>query len=120
MNATDIIFKAKSASTGEWVQGYLVQGQDNEGHKHFKIENAGYVGHKYYEIDRNTICIGFKDKEGKFWFSGDKVIDSGFSVSGVILFSEDGFVVCYPGHNMNPRVLSPRLPYLAVTGNIHD
>lgn len=117
MKPTDIIFKAKRADIGEWIQGCLVDGKDIRGENFYKIEINKCHEYRCHEIDPNTLCIGFKDEAGNLWFTGDRVrFKSG--KSGVIFLENfclkikiDGIFTPVPFSECNtPEII----------GNIHD
>lgn len=67
--AREILFKAKRADNGEWVEGYYF----GVGEKHmilnFSTDESGTY-HNMYEIDPETLCqyTGLTDKNGnKIW-----------------------------------------------------
>ena len=62
----EILFKAKSIATGEWVEGYYSMSQNTEGITHWILESIGTM----HKIDKKTICqyTGLTDKNGnKIW-----------------------------------------------------
>lgn len=78
----DILFKAKSITTGEWVEGSLMYNEDaEEGWEaiiipcdcnfYVKNDGTGDIGiEDWYRVDKDTICqyTGLTDKNGnKIW-----------------------------------------------------
>ena len=112
MKATDIIYKAKSATTGEWVQGNYINSFSPG-----IIHNKSFQGN-WSAINPETLCIGFKDEAGKLWFAGDKVVDLFNKDNGVIHFYIDGFFVSFK-YAQNKK-LSDCRHHLTVIGNIYD
>ena len=61
----EILFKAKSIATGEWVYGNYAF-TDTNGEQHFIFHNKAFE----HEVDKDTICqfTGLLDKNGnKIW-----------------------------------------------------
>lgn len=110
MKATDLLYKAKRIDNGEWVMG-----------SHIEKAICNLIGSRgdirTYEINPETLCVGFKDERGKEWFQGDMVLWAEYGARGVIEFSVNGFSVNFVD---STRMLSDCIKYITVTGNIHD
>lgn len=69
----EVLFKAKTESTNEWVEGDLIQ---NDKHTSIRLKNWNKKhGWMTYDVNPETVCqfIGLLDEDGNKIFEGDKV-----------------------------------------------
>ena len=101
----EILFKAKSVDTGEWIESMTTEMGTIESTKNklfMDTDNDGWV-----EVDPNSLSqyINKKDKNGKKVFEGDYDEDgnfviwcdecSSFQFGGVDLDTKEVYVTCY-------------------------
>jgi uncharacterized phage protein (TIGR01671 family) len=75
----EILFKAKDANSGEWVEGYYAHLNSEAGSRHAiipenpEILNILMKGNAAYEIDRDTLSqyTGLKDSRGDMVWEND-------------------------------------------------
>jgi hypothetical protein len=85
----DILFKAKRADNGEWVEGYIVKYGFAGKEKWYIVPS--YASDLYaFEIIPNTICqyTGLKDKAKNKVFENSIIIVISENVFGVIKYGE--------------------------------
>ena len=126
----EILFRAKKADGGEWVEGYVVQRYGEW--FIYDINNSDTCRQNNYLIDEDTICqyTGLTDKNGKKIFDGDVVKDSA-GVCGEVKFglysagfsipdTNQGFYIEFPEESLYRKELGYWENKVVVIGNIHD
>lgn len=122
MNQREILFKAKTKVTGDWVKGYYVFAAETLGKDNVHVMFDGYGLNKEVEIDQTTVCqyTGLTDKNGNKIFEGDRVVlDKGeeYEKNGFVSYSNGVFVIQF---EKTWDFLCTNLEYAEVIGNIHD
>lgn len=86
------LFKAKTLSTKDWVEGSLVYSPED---CYYIIEHNGEEL-SWEKVDRETICeyTGLKDKNGRMIFENDEIyfLDGMSTENGFDDFNNTGFV----------------------------
>ena len=126
----EILFRAKKADGGEWVEEYVVQRYGEW--FIYDINNSDTCRQNNYLIDEDTICqyTGLTDKNGKKIFDGDVVKDSA-GVCGEVKFglysagfsipdTNQGFYIEFPEESLYRKELGYWENKVVVIGNIHD
>ena len=98
----EILFKAKSVATGEWVYGNYAF-TDTNGEQHFIFQNKAFE----HEVDKNTICqyTGLCDKNGNKIWENDVLLQKTTEIHwcqwecmGVVKYGEHDWDVSNYGH----------------------
>ena len=124
----DIVFRGKSKSTGEWVEGSLI-GNDVIVGKIVEFEEDYFCTEFWYKVDPETVgqFTGMTDKNGKKVFEGDIIIekesdyDNEYRIYN-IYWNEDNFQywfsddVTIDSHPIDEL----EIDYSRVIGNIYD
>lgn len=73
MSKREILFKAKSKATGDWVNGYYVFAQSILCRDNVHVMFDGFGLNCEVEINQDTLCqyIGMVDKNGEKIYEGD-------------------------------------------------
>jgi len=124
----EILFKAKSIDTGEWIESMTIEMGTIESTKNklfMDTDNDGWV-----EVDPNSLSqyINKKDKNGKKVFEGDYDEDgnfviwcdecSSFEFGGVDLDTKEVYVTCY--RCQGDFSLNDYIDDFEIIGNISD
>ena len=116
----DIVFRGKSKSTGEWVEGSLI-GNDVIVGKIVEFEEDYFCTEFWYKVDTETVgqFTGMTDKKGKKLFEGDVYSMGDKNILYVVIFDKSQFI----GKQVGNRSLAG-LEYwksdIEIIGNIHD
>ena len=116
----DIVFRGKSKSTGEWVEGSLI-GNDGIVGKIVEFEEDYFCTEFWYKVDPETVgqFTGMTDKKGKKLFEGDVYSMGEKNILYVVIFDKSQFI----GKQVGNRSLAG-LEYwksdIEIIGNIHD
>ena len=116
----DIVFRGKSKSTGEWVEGSLI-GNDVIVGKIVEFEEDYFCTEFWYKVDPETVgqFTGMTDKKGKKLFEGDIYSMGEKNILYVVIFDKSQFI----GKQVGNRSLAG-LEYwksdIEIIGNIHD
>ena len=116
----DIVFRGKSKSTGEWVEGSLI-GNDVIVGKIVEFEEDYFCTEFWYKVDPETVgqFTGMTDKKGKKLFEGDVYSMGEKNILYVVIFDKSQFI----GKQVGNRSLAG-LEYwksdIEIIGNIHD
>ena len=116
----DIVFRGKSKSTGEWVEGSLI-GNDVIVGKIVEFEEDYFCTEFWYKVDPETVgqFTGMTDKKGKKLFEGDVYSMGEKNILYVVIFDKSQFI----GKQVGNRSLAG-LGYwksdIEIVGNIHD
>ena len=116
----DIVFRGKSKSTGEWVEGSLI-GNDVIVGKIVEFEEDYFCTEFWYKVDPETVgqFTGMTDKKGKKLFEGDVYSMGDKNILYVVIFDKSQFI----GKQVGNRSLAG-LEYwksdIEIIGNIHD
>ena len=116
----DIVFRGKSKSTGEWVEGSLI-GNDVIVGKIVEFEEDYFCTEFWYKVNPETVgqFTGMTDKKGKKLFEGDVYSMGEKNILYVVIFDKSQFI----GKQVGNRSLAG-LEYwksdIEIIGNIHD
>lgn len=116
----DVVFRGKSKSTGEWVEGSLI-GNDVIVGKIVEFEEDYFCTEFWYKVDPETVgqFTGMTDKKGKKLFEGDVYSMGEKNILYVVIFDKSQFI----GKQVGNRSLAG-LEYwksdIEIIGNIHD
>ena len=119
----DIVFRGKSKSTGEWVEGSLI-GNDVIVGKIVEFEEDYFCTEFWYKVDPETVgqFTGMTDKNGTMIFEGDILNEPS-------AYKDDIYQVFWDEDYFSFRVKSGRVDYYLdemqkyhceVVGNIYD
>lgn len=113
----EILFKAKSISTGEWVYGNYAF-TDTNGEQHFIFQNKAFE----HEVDKDTICqfTGLTDKNGNKIWEND-IVDThnrgvGYSRLEKVIYENGGFFPI----STHGWECEPDADEIEVIGNVFD
>ena len=120
----EILFRGKRTDTGEWVEGDLVQGvNDQKGHMFIWSENdESILGVVEFEVYPETVgqYTGLTDRNGTKIFEGDVVdILTENEELGVVEYEDGGFLVNADGFSVDFHT-NINGTDLEIIGNIHD
>ena len=138
----DILFKAKRADNGEWVEGLLIESKNDECHilvKNYNpIKKQGnghwYIDSPCFQVNPETVCqfTGLIDKNGNKIFQNDEVVsDKKFSSANkaVVMWLEKRCGFYFIANTVGTDIVN-RKPFqsafkmnsikVEITGNIHD
>ena len=116
----DIVFRGKSKSTGEWVEGSLI-GNDVIVGKIVEFEEDYFCTEFWYKVDPETVgqFTGMTDKKGKKLFEGDVYSMGEKNILYVVIFDKSQFI----GKQVGNRSLAG-LEYwksdIEIVGSVHD
>ena len=116
----DIVFRGKSKSTGEWVEGSLI-GNDVIVGKIVEFEEDYFCTEFWYKVDTETVgqFTGMTDKKGKKLFEGDVYSMGEKNILYVVIFDKSQFI----GKQVGNRSLAG-LEYwksdIEIIGNVYD
>ena len=116
----DIVFRGKSKSTGEWVEGSLI-GNDVIVGKIVEFEEDYFCTEFWYKVDPETVgqFTGMTDKKGKKLFEGDVYSMGEKNILYVVIFDKSQFI----GKQVGNRSLAG-LEYwksdIGIVGNVYD
>ena len=116
----DIVFRGKSKSTGEWVEGSLI-GNDVIVGKIVEFEEDYFCTEFWYKVDPETVgqFTGMTDKKGKKLFEGDIYSMGEKNILYVVIFDKSQFI----GKQVGNRSLAG-LEYwksdIGIVGNVYD
>ena len=114
------LFKGKSKSTGEWVEGSLI-GNDVIVGKIVEFEEDYFCTEFWYKVDTETVgqFTGMTDKKGKKLFEGDVYSMGEKNILYVVIFDKSQFI----GKQVGNRSLAG-LEYwksdIEIVGSVHD
>ena len=116
----DIVFRGKSKSTGEWVEGSLI-GNDVIVGKIVEFEEDYFCTEFWCKVDTETVgqFTGMTDKKGKKLFEGDVYSMGEKNILYVVIFDKSQFI----GKQVGNRSLAG-LEYwksdIEIIGNVYD
>ena len=116
----DIVFRGKSKSTGEWVEGSLITNDVIVG-KIVEFEEDYFCTEFWYKVDPETVgqFTGMTDKKGKKLFEGDVYSMGEKNILYVVIFDKSQFI----GKQVGNRSLAG-LEYwksnIGIVGNVYD
>ena len=127
----EILFKAKRADNGEWVEGYVVKRVHNEGEFldgkiKWEMIKVDYIFPEIedccYKIIPETLCqfTGLRDKHGNRIWENDIVQSNEFELKGVIIFDEYCRFMIRDIATNSTYLTARNNEDIAVIGNIFD
>lgn len=122
----EILFKAKTKKSGDWVSGYYVFASETLGKNNIHVMFDGYGLNMEVEIDPTTLCqyTGLTDQNGEKIFEGDIVtIENKPPFSDwvcKVVFKDCGFWLEGISRQTTVMLTDYRHVEMKVTGNIHE
>jgi uncharacterized phage protein (TIGR01671 family) len=120
MTQRTILFRGKSIESGEWVEGDLVQSNNQYNHKTLIWPINTSTTDNMVGVDPATVgqLTGLTDKNGVNIFEGDCFGNDNIPIRHVVF--EDGKFCFNRTHSQGADVLSQdRIGRLEIIGNIH-
>ena len=122
MSQREILFKAKRADNGNWIQGNLIVNETTGQHMIMHVWPEHPDLYDFRTVIPETVCqyTGLTDKNGKKIFENDIMRYSYISTRGkdrtkeyVVQWVDNGFHIFDDDYGFSPQSLE-------VIGNIHD
>lgn len=126
MSQREILFKAKTKKTSDWVKGYYVFAAETLGKDNIHVMFDGYGLNREVEIKPETLCqyTGITDKNGKKIFEGDRIRFETFEKETIerVVFWDDEYsrFSVFLNEKIAVGVNRHLSRDIEVIGNIHD